>query len=191
MYPGRHFQTCLISALKTRSIPLKCSTEVSLALSENIRLSWKGLSGTKHSNLFSPFVKSSLKHFITLSTGEKIINGFLTKRLNKRERLSVANLSIPTCGLYYKSLTIVNYDHNDNGLYYNTTIVSNLTMIVANLTAIVANLALVRSVNYDCKVRCKQKCTFTIINYYPKPFIVHATVLILESTARLEQLYTF
>jgi hypothetical protein len=103
----------------------------------------------------------------------------------------VANLPIPTCGLYYKSLTIVNYDCNDNGLYYNTTIVSNLTMIVANLTAIVANLALVRSINYDCKVRCKPKRTFTIINYDPKPLIVQATGLILESTARLEQLYTF
>ncbi len=113
----------------------------------------------------------------------KWFSSTLTKRLSKRERLSVANLSIPSCGLYYKSFTIVNYDRNDNGLYYNTTIVANLTMIVANLTMIVANFALVRSVNYDCKVRCKQKCTFTIINYDPKPLIVQATGLILESMA--------
>ncbi len=56
-------------------------------------------------------------------------------------------------------------------------------MIVANLTAIVANLALVTSINYDCKVHCKPKRTFTIINYDPKPLIVQATGLILESMA--------
>ncbi len=54
-------------------------------------------------------------------------------------------------GLYYKSFTIVIYDRNDNGLYYKTTIV--------------ANLALARSVNYDRKVCCKLKRTFTIVNY--------------------------
>ncbi len=57
---------------------------------------------------------------------------------------------------------------NDNGLYYKTTIVANLTMIVANL-------ALARSINYDCKVCCKPKRTFTMVNYDPKPFIVQAT----------------
>ncbi len=73
-------------------------------------------------------------------------------------------------GLYYKSFTIVIYDRNDNGLYLKTTIVANLTMIVANLV-------LARSVNYDHKLHCKLKCTFTIVNYDPKPFIVEATVL--------------
>ncbi len=63
---------------------------------------------------------------------------------------------------------IVIYDRNDNGLYYKTTIVANLTMVIANL-------ALARSVNNDHKVRCKLKRTFTIINYNPKPFIVQAT----------------
>jgi hypothetical protein len=38
-------------------------------------------------------------------------------------------------GLYYKSFTIVIYDHNDNGLYY--------------ISMIVANLALARAVNCD------------------------------------------
>jgi hypothetical protein len=71
-------------------------------------------------------------------------------------------------GLYYKSFTIVIYDHNDNGLYYKTT-------IIANLTTIEANLALARNINYDCKVRCKLKRTFTIVNYDPKPFIIQAT----------------
>ncbi len=75
-----------------------------------------------------------------------------------------------SCGLYYKSFTIVIYDHNDNGLYYKTT-------IVANLTTIVAKLALARSINYDRKVRCKLKRTFTMVNYNPKPFIVEATEL--------------
>ncbi len=69
-----------------------------------------------------------------------------------------------------KLFTVVIYDRNDNGLYYNITIVTNLTMIVANL-------ALARSLNYDRKVRCKLKRTFTIINYDPKPFIVQATKL--------------
>ncbi len=58
------------------------------------------------------------------------------------------------CGLYYKSFMIVIYDRNDNGLYYKT--------------AIVANFALARSVNYNHKVRCKLKRTFTIVNYDPK-----------------------
>ncbi len=75
-----------------------------------------------------------------------------------------------TSGLYYKSFLIVIYDCNDNGLFYKTT-------IVANLTIIVANLALARSINYDHKVCCKLKRTFTIINYDPKPFIVQATAL--------------
>jgi len=44
--------------------------------------------------------------------------------------------------------------YNDNGMYY--------------ITTIVANLALARSVYYDCKVRCKLKRTFTIVNYDPK-----------------------
>ncbi len=73
-----------------------------------------------------------------------------------------------TCGLYYKSFTIVIYNCNDNGLYCKT-------IIIANLTKIVANLVLARSVNYDCKVCCKLKCTFMIVNYDPKPFIVQAT----------------
>ncbi len=48
-------------------------------------------------------------------------------------------------------------------------------MIITNLTIIVANLALARSINYDQKVCCKLKRTFTIVNYDPKPFIVQAT----------------
>ncbi len=71
-------------------------------------------------------------------------------------------------GLYYKSFMIVIYDCNDNSLCYKT-------MIVANLTMTIANLALARSVNYDRKVCCKLKHTFTIVNYDPKPFIVQAT----------------
>jgi hypothetical protein len=73
-----------------------------------------------------------------------------------------------TSGLYYKSFMIVIYDHYDNGLYYKTTIVANLTMILAYL-------ALVRSIIYTRKVRCKLKRTFMITNYDPKPFIVQAT----------------
>ncbi len=73
-----------------------------------------------------------------------------------------------TCGLHYKSFTIIIYNCNDSGLYYKTTIVSNLTIIVANL-------ALARIVNYDCKVCCKVKHTFMIVNFNPKPFIVQAT----------------
>ncbi len=70
--------------------------------------------------------------------------------------------------LYNKNFMIAIYDCIDNGLYYKT-------MIVANLTTIVASLALARSVNYDCKVRCKLKRTLMIVNYDPKPFIVQAT----------------
>ncbi len=48
-------------------------------------------------------------------------------------------------------------------------------MIVANLTMIIANLALARSINYNHKVRCRLKRTFTIVNCNSKPFIVQAT----------------
>jgi hypothetical protein len=48
-------------------------------------------------------------------------------------------------------------------------------MIVANLTTIIANLTLAWSVNYNYKVCCKLKRTFTIVNYDPKPFKVQAT----------------
>ncbi len=75
------------------------------------------------------------------------------------------NLLLITCSLYYKSFTIIIYDRNDNGLYY-------ITFILANLTTIIGNLALAMSVNYDCKVCCKLKRTFMIVNYYSKPFIV-------------------
>ncbi len=52
-----------------------------------------------------------------------------------------------TCGLEYKSFTIIIYDHNDNGLHYNT--------------IISANLDLARSINYDRKV-CLQTVACTI-----------------------------
>ncbi len=82
-----------------------------------------------------------------------------------------------TSGLYYKSFMTVINDCNDNGMYYKTMIVAHLTMIVAHLTMIVATLALARSLNYDRKVSCKLKHTFTIINYDPKHFILQATGL--------------
>ncbi len=47
--------------------------------------------------------------------------------------------------LCYKYFTIVIYDCNDTGMYYKT--------------IILASLALVRSINYDCKVGCKLKRT--------------------------------
>jgi hypothetical protein len=31
----------------------------------------------------------------------------------------------PTCGLNYKPVTIIIYDHNDSGLYYKTTVFYN------------------------------------------------------------------
>jgi len=74
---------------------------------------------------------------------------------------------VKSSGLYYKSFTIVIHNCNDNGLYHKTT-------NIANLTTIVVNLALARSVNYDHKVRCKLKRTFTIVNYDPKSFIEQA-----------------
>ncbi len=49
---------------------------------------------------------------------------------------------------------------------------------------IVANVALARSVNYDHKVSCRLKHTFTIVNYDPKPFIVQATGLMRLGKAR-------
>jgi hypothetical protein len=46
------------------------------------------------------------------------------------------------------------------GMYYKTTIL--------------ANLAFDRIVNYELKVCCKLKHTFTIVNYDRETFIVHA-----------------
>jgi hypothetical protein len=53
---------------------------------------------------------------------------------------------------------------------------------------IVTYLALARSINYDRKVRCKLKRTFTIVNYDPKPFIVQASGLTLKYRTRMKRL---
>ncbi len=54
-------------------------------------------------------------------------------------------------GLYYKSFTIVIYDHNDSSQYYNTMI--TIVSYAPNLT-----LALASVFNYDRKWRSKLKC---------------------------------
>ncbi len=41
------------------------------------------------------------------------ISSFEHTTLNKQDQ---------TCGLYYKQVTIIIYDHNDSGQYYKTTI---------------------------------------------------------------------
>jgi hypothetical protein len=51
---------------------------------------------------------------------------------------------------------------------------------------IVANLALARRVSYDHKVHFKIKCTFTIVKYVPKPFIVQATELTIRANLLLQ-----
>ncbi len=60
-------------------------------------------------------------------------------------KMTKGGLKIPSCGLYYKSFTIISYDRNDSGLYLKT--------------IILAKLDLAMSVNYDHEVRCKLKCT--------------------------------
>jgi hypothetical protein len=57
--------------------------------------------------------------------------------------------------------------------------------MVDNLYVIIANLALARRINYNHRVRCKLKSTFTIVNYDPKPFIVKATDLIVSTSLLL------
>ncbi len=54
-------------------------------------------------------------------------------------------------GRYYKSITIVIYDHNDSSQYYNTMI--TIVSYAPNLT-----LALASVFNYDRKWRSKLKC---------------------------------
>ncbi len=49
-----------------------------------------------------------------------------------------------TCGLYYKSFTILIYDHNDSSQYHNTMI--TIVSYAPNLT-----LALAWVINYNCK----------------------------------------
>ncbi len=63
---------------------------------------------------------------------------------------------MPTSGLYYKCFTIVIYDHNDNGLYYKT--------------ALVTNLALAMIINYDPR----------ILIYYPGILIYNPRILIYD-----------
>ncbi len=53
-------------------------------------------------------------------------------------------------GLYYKSLTIIIYDHNDSSQYYNTMIMT--VSYTPNLTQTLASV-----VNYDHKWRSKLK----------------------------------
>ncbi len=50
-----------------------------------------------------------------------------------------------SCGLYYKSFTVITDDRNDSSLYYKTTLLDKAKLILANL-------ALAKGVNYDCKV---------------------------------------
>ncbi len=57
---------------------------------------------------------------------------------------------------------ILIYDQNDSGQYFKT--------------MALADLGLARNANYDCKVCCKLKRTFTIIIYDSKTFIVQPTV---------------
>ena len=53
------------------------------------------------------------------------------------------------------------------------------------------NVALARSVNYNCKVCCKLKRTFTIVNYDPKPYIVQATARSLKILPNVLNLFFF
>ncbi len=75
-----------------------------------------------------------------------------------------SNIKCYTCGPYYKCLLIVIYDRNESGLYCKT--LSILAEAKTNLAWLV---------NYDCKVCCKLKHTFMIVNYDHKTFIVQAT----------------
>ncbi len=62
-------------------------------------------------------------------------------------------------GLYYKSVTIVIYDHNDSCLYFNTEFAVYLVILAkaqANLTRIVSN---------DRKVFLKLKRTLMIVTH--------------------------
>ncbi len=93
-----------------------------------------------NTSLFGPVV--SYKENEVCEYGPRFLQIYVTNYLCKNLR------RIDSCDLYYESFTVIIYD---NGLYY--------------ITTIVANLAFARSVNYDRKVRCKLKCTFTIINY--------------------------
>ncbi len=53
-----------------------------------------------------------------------------------------------SCGLYYKSFTVITDDRNGNSMNHKTTLLAKAKLILANL-------ALDRRVNYDCKVCCK------------------------------------
>jgi hypothetical protein len=75
-----------------------------------------------------------------------------------------------TCGLYYKSVTVVVYCCSNRGLYYKCVMTSKYASTSKTLA-----LAFTRSLNYDRKVWCKLKRTFTIINYNRNTFTVQAT----------------
>jgi len=66
------------------------------------------------------------------------------------------------------------YDHNDSGLHYKCLMIS-IYIDLYNKTTILANLALARSINYDHKVGCRVRRSFTFINYNLKTSIVQAT----------------
>ncbi len=69
--------------------------------------------------------------FIECKCFKKIAN--LTCAVSDFANFGGLFIILPMYGLYYKSFTIIIYDRNDNGLYYKTVIVANLTMILANL----------------------------------------------------------
>ncbi len=91
------------------------------------------------------FVRIAFLVGITPSLMVKVIKRFFSPSHWRCGKVSysVCSYKALSSGLYCKSFTIIIYDHNDNGLYYKTTIVANLT--------------LARSINYNHKVRCKLK----------------------------------
>jgi hypothetical protein len=89
-------------------------------------------------------------------------------------------------GLYYKRAKIV----NDSSLYYKRativmTVACTINERVVNYASSSVALAppspspsplpLARSVNYDRKVHCKLKLTFTLVNFGHNMSIAHAT----------------
>ncbi len=86
------------------SLPLEHLSDTSflgklLVFLANVILNWKVIASSKHSSLFCLVVNDEGKSFITLTPVENccatLLSLSVTKRSNKLERLSLANLSSP------------------------------------------------------------------------------------------------
>jgi hypothetical protein len=108
-------------------------------------------------------------HPVNIRLGWKGLPGANTQAYYKD--LQNCRSNIGSCGLYYKSFMIINYDHKVRSKLWRhlfMTLELQLTIVANVIYSFIVMATVINIVNYDCTV-------ITIVNYDPKTFIVQAT----------------